>query len=172
MTAVDPEPDLGRIERVLAVAFESGATADRGVDQMDLVADPDALVAQVARSARALTFMASAPLGVPDSTCSAHVSQRPYPRLLGASGSGKSTLVNALAGTTVMGTQAIRRVRRAGTAYHHLSSARPAAGPGRGSRHSRDQGCRPVRQRADGLAQAFADIEELGRGLPVQGLPA
>lgn len=106
---LDPAPDLGRIERLLALAGESGARPVVLLAKADLAADPGV----------AATRVAGAAPGVDVITVSGRVGDgldlvrrlvRPGRTLamLGPSGSGKSTLVKALAGATVMVTQAVR----------------------------------------------------------------
>lgn len=105
------ELDLGRIERFLALAWESGAQPVVVLTKADLVPDP------VALSYLVEDVEASAP-GVPVLTVCARDGDgveelaallgRGTSVLLGASGAGKSTLANALVGEDVMGVQATR----------------------------------------------------------------
>src|SRR5436190_891713 len=76
----------------------------------DLVRRPDPIVAQVAELAPGAEVIAvSAWKGTGLDRLRPMVARGRTLGLLGPSGAGKSTLVNALAGTTVMVTQAIRR---------------------------------------------------------------
>jgi ribosome biogenesis GTPase len=106
---LEPDPDSGRVERLLALAYGCGATPLIILTKADLLPDPASVAASVARAAP----------GVPVFTVSARTGAgltelRPYLRrgrtlgLLGPSGAGKSSLVNAVVGTTVMGTQELR----------------------------------------------------------------
>jgi ribosome biogenesis GTPase len=106
---LDPAPDTGRIERLLALAFESGARPALILTKADLVGRPDAVAAQLAAAAP------DAPVHLVSTRTGAGVADlRRYVRpgltlgLLGPSGAGKSSLVNALAGAVVMPTQALR----------------------------------------------------------------
>jgi ribosome biogenesis GTPase len=103
---LDPEPDLGRVERLLALAYACGASPLIILTKADLLADPAAVAASIGLVAP----------GVPVLTVSARTGAgldllRPHVRpgrtlgLLGPSGAGKSSLVNAVVGTTVMRTQ-------------------------------------------------------------------
>src|SRR5947209_5222400 len=80
--------------------------------------------------------------------------------LLGPSGAGKSTLVNALAGTTVMVTQAIRRADGRG---RHTTTQRALIPLPDGGAVLDTPGLRGVglHDAADGLEQAFSDIDAL-----------
>ncbi|QSB16417.1 ribosome small subunit-dependent GTPase A [Natronosporangium hydrolyticum] len=122
--AIDPSPDLARVERLLALAWESGAEPVVVLTKADLAADAPTVADQVA----------DATAGVPVLPVSAERGDglpalRPYLGvgrtlgLVGPSGCGKSSLVNALAGAAVMGTQSVRRVDGKGrhtTTYREL----------------------------------------------------
>jgi ribosome biogenesis GTPase len=159
--AIDPSPDLGRIERLLALAWESGAQPLVLLTKADLAADPAAVAAQVGDVAPGVPVVplsaergdgvdALRPLVAPGRTLA----------LIGPSGVGKSTLVNALARAPVMVTQAIRRVDGKGrhtTAYRALVPI-----PGGGAVLD-TPGVRAVGllDAAEGLDNAFADVAEL-----------
>ncbi|GAA1760366.1 ribosome small subunit-dependent GTPase A [Luedemannella helvata] len=108
---VDPEPDLARIERLLTLAWDSGAQPLVVLTKSDLARDPAAIAAQIGLIAPKTPVHAV-------STVDGRGLHRLRPfvgsgrtlGLVGRSGAGKSSLVNALAGTAVMGTQEIRRV--------------------------------------------------------------
>lgn len=158
-----PAPDLGRIERLLALAWESGAPPLVVLTKCDLAADPAAVAAQVAdaapgapvRPVSALTGTGLAelrPLVAPGRTLG----------LLGTSGAGKSTLVNALAGAELMGTRALRAdgKGRHTTAYRALLPL-----PGGGAVLD-TPGIRAVGllDGVSGLDHAFADVTRLAGG--------
>jgi ribosome biogenesis GTPase len=104
-----PEPDLGRIERFLALAWESGATPLVVLTKADLVPDADQVRADVALAAPGVDVMVvSAQTGAGMADLAQHAVGGRTLALLGPSGSGKSTLVNALSGATVMATRALR----------------------------------------------------------------
>jgi ribosome biogenesis GTPase len=158
---VDPAPDSGRIERLLALAWESGAEPLVVLTKADLAADPEALLAQVARltagvpviavsSATGLGLDALRPLVAPGRTLG----------LLGRSGGGKSSLVNALAGATVMGTQEIRRADGRGrhTTTHRALVPIPGGGAVLDTPGLRGVG---LRDGASGLDRAFGDVAAL-----------
>ena len=104
-----PEPDLGRIERFLALAWESGASPLVVLTKADLVPDPDGMRAEVAAAAPGVEVLA-----VSATTGAGLADLEPYAvagrtlAFLGPSGAGKSTLTNALAGATLMVTRELR----------------------------------------------------------------
>jgi ribosome biogenesis GTPase len=106
---LDPAPDSGRIERLLALAFESGAQPVLILTKSDRVRRPAAVAAQVADVAPDVPVhwvSARTGDGLADLRC--YLTRGRTLGLLGPSGAGKSSLVNALAGATVMTTQALR----------------------------------------------------------------
>jgi ribosome biogenesis GTPase / thiamine phosphate phosphatase len=155
---IDPTPDLNRVERLLSLAWQSGAQPYVVLTKADLAPDPDTIAAQVAEAApgvpvvpvsaeRGTGLGPLAPAVMPGRTCA----------LLGPSGSGKSTLVNALAGTTVMETQQVRRVDGKGrhtTTYRALVPL-PAGGAVLDTPGLRAAG---LLDGADGLDHAFIDV--------------
>lgn len=110
VVGLHPEPNLGRVERLLAIAWEGGGGPAVVLTKADLVADAD----DIAEDIRSLAG--------PDVTvlCTSTVTGRglaelralvPLGRTLafvGASGHGKSSLVNAIVGADVLDARAIR----------------------------------------------------------------
>jgi len=160
---VDPEPDLGLVERLLALAWESGALPLIVLTKVDLAADPHAIVEEVREAAPGVEVY-----GVSATAGTGLVPLRPFVAsgqtlgLLGPSGSGKSTLVNALAGTTIMGTQEIRRADGRG---RHTTTYRALVPLPGGGAVLDTPGIRAVGlfDGVTGLVQAFADIESLAQ---------
>ncbi|GII21688.1 ribosome small subunit-dependent GTPase A [Planosporangium mesophilum] len=106
---LDPEPDPGRMERLLALAYSSGARPIVIATKADLVPRPDDVVAQLAAVAPGVPVHAvSARTGDGVAQLRSYLPEGGTLGLLGPSGAGKSSLVNALAGTTVLTTQALR----------------------------------------------------------------
>src|SRR5690606_39025612 len=150
--------DVGRIERELAVAWQSRAEPIVILTKVDLAADPAALVDQVAEVAPGVdVYAVSAATGAGLEQLRRHVARGRTLGLIGASGSGKSTLVNALAGATVMTTQAIRRSDGRG---RHTTTYRALVPLPHGGSVLDTPGIKGVGlfDTADGLAHAFADI--------------
>jgi ribosome biogenesis GTPase / thiamine phosphate phosphatase len=156
-----PAPDVARIERLLALGWESGARPLVALTKCDLAPDPALVAADVARVAPGVDVIPVSahrgdgldrlrPLVAPGRTLA----------LLGPSGVGKSTLVNALAGAEVMSIQAIRRADGKG---RHTTTFRalvpiPGGGAVLDTPGVRQVGLLDV---ADGLDQTFADIAAL-----------
>src|SRR5256886_11771820 len=112
---MDPAPHPARIERLLALAWASGAQPLVILTKADLLRRPDRVVAQVADLAPGAPVLAvSAHKGTGMSRLRPMVAPGRTLGLLGPSGAGKSTLVNAPAGATVMVTQAIPRAEGRG----------------------------------------------------------
>lgn len=158
---VHPEPDAGRLERLLALAWESGATPVVILSKCDTAADPDAIARQLGELAPGVRVLpVSAERGRGIAAVAALAGPGRTLGLLGPSGAGKSTLVNALAGTSVMGTQAIRRVDGKG---RHTTSYRALVPLPGGGAVLDTPGLRGVGllDAAAGLDRAFADIAEL-----------
>ncbi|WP_320066968.1 ribosome small subunit-dependent GTPase A [Micromonospora sp. RTGN7] len=161
---VHPEPDVARIERLLALAHESGATPLVVLTKVDLAADPAAIARQLAGAAPGVPVLPiSAERGVGLDPLRAHVAPGRTLALLGPSGAGKSSLVNALAGAVVMPTQAIRRVDGKG---RHTTTWRALVPVPGGGAVLDTPGVRAVGlfDGATGLDRAFADIAELADG--------
>ncbi|MFF4832851.1 ribosome small subunit-dependent GTPase A [Streptomyces sp. NPDC001315] len=159
------ELDLGRVERFLALAWESGAQPVVVLTKADLVPDP------VGLSYLVQDVETTAP-GVPVLTVSAHdgdgldllvaLVSGGTAVLLGQSGAGKSTLANALLGDDVMEVQATRDVD--GKGRHTTTTRNLLALPGGGVLID-TPGLRGVGlwDAESGVGQVFAEIEELAR---------
>ena len=93
------EPDLGRLERLIAVAWVSGATPLVVLTKADLVDDADAVAFDVAQAAPGVdVVVVSSETGEGLGLLATWLRPGRTVVLLGQSGVGKSTLVNALAG--------------------------------------------------------------------------
>lgn len=112
-TAADGDVDLGRIERMLALAWESGAQPVVVLTKIDAVEDISTMldnIRPIAPGATALAVSAATGEGldvlaaVLDGTVA----------LIGPSGAGKSTLGNALLGREALATNAVRETDNKG----------------------------------------------------------
>lgn len=159
-TPMTAPPNLRRIERTLALVWQSGANAAIVLTKSDLAEDVEGEVAAVETVA----------LGVPVLTVSAvtgeglaAVAQLATPgttiALLGPSGAGKSTLVNALVGEDLLATGAIRADGRG----RHVTTHRELVTLPGGGLLIDTPGLRTLAlwDSDEGLDAAFSDIEEL-----------
>ena len=98
-----PEPDDARLERLLALAWDSGAKPLVVLTKSDTSRDPEAVARQLAELAPGVPVVpVSVRRGSGVEQIRAYATAGHTVALLGRSGAGKSTLVNALAGSTVM----------------------------------------------------------------------
>jgi ribosome biogenesis GTPase / thiamine phosphate phosphatase len=156
-----PEPDNGRVERLLALAWDSGAQPVVILTKADTARDPAAVARQMAALAPRVRVL---PVSVQRGDGLDAVRELVAPgrtlALLGRSGAGKSTLVNALAGTAVMPVQEIRSPDGKGrhtTAYRNLVPV-PDGGAVLDTPGIRGVGLLDTGQ---GLDRTFADIADL-----------
>ncbi|MFE0460832.1 ribosome small subunit-dependent GTPase A [Kitasatospora sp. NPDC058965] len=152
------EPDLGRVERFLALAYESGAEPLVVLTKADLVSDAEFVREDVERIAPGVTVLAvSAETGAGLDVLRACMGATSA--LIGQSGTGKSTLTNALTGHRVM---TVQQTREADEKGRHTTTTRELfALPGGGVLID-TPGLRGVGlYGGEGLQQAFAEIEDL-----------
>ena len=155
-----PEPDVGRIERFLALAWESGATPLVVLTKADLVPDAAQVRADVSAAAPGVEVLAvSAETGDGMDDLAAYVQQGSTLAFLGPSGAGKSTLTNALSGATVMTTRALRADGKGRhTTVHRELVLLPGGGLVIDTPGLRSVGLTDV---SESLDLVFADIDEL-----------
>ncbi|WP_333779071.1 ribosome small subunit-dependent GTPase A [Streptomyces sp. IBSBF 3136] len=157
------ELDLGRVERFLALAWESGAQPVVVLTKADLVPDPVTLghlVQDVETSAPGVPVLTVSALhGDGLDTLVALVGSGTSV-LLGQSGAGKSTLANALVGEDVMDVKAARDVDGKG---RHTTTTRNLLALPSGGVLIDTPGLRGVGlfDAGGGVGQVFAEIEEL-----------
>jgi len=158
---LDGDPNLRRVERELALAWESGATPVVVLAKADLSADPEAARSAVEQVALGVDVVLTS--AVSDGGADA---VRAYARpgatvaLIGPSGAGKSTLVNALLGEQ---RQATREVRIADGKGRHTTVTRELILLPGGGVLMDTPGMRAVavHELASGLDAAFSDIAAL-----------
>ncbi|UGT55202.1 ribosome small subunit-dependent GTPase A [Nocardia asteroides] len=153
--------NAGRIERLLALAFDSGARPVVVLTKADLDEQPgvgEAVVTGLAPGVEILTTSAATGAGM--ERLAAVVTGTAV--LLGPSGAGKSSLANALLGREHMGTNDVRAVDGKGrhTTAHRELLTLPSGGVLIDTPGLRGIGVQDV---ADGVGQVFAEIEAHAR---------
>ncbi|GAB3147042.1 ribosome small subunit-dependent GTPase A [Microbispora hainanensis] len=157
--------DLGRIERLVALAWESGARPVVLVTKADLFDQGlDDLLADVAAAVPGVDVHPVCSLtGDGVDLVRAHLGPSGTAVVLGPSGAGKSTLVNALAGAEVMETQQVRAADGRGrhTTVHRQLIPLPGGGLVIDTPGIRRVG---LYEMSEGVDLVFSDIEELAEG--------
>lgn len=166
-TAVDADFNVRRLERMLTVAFQSGAEPVVVLTKAEL-GDPAARRAEVEAIARDVPVVAvSAYLGTGIDELRGHLASGRTAVLLGQSGVGKSTLVNVLAGREMQRTGSVHE--GTGQGRHTTSRRELMQLPGGGCVID-TPGLRELQlwdaaldEGQGALDDAFADVEELAR---------
>ncbi|MCZ4537741.1 ribosome small subunit-dependent GTPase A [Gordonia terrae] len=153
--------NVGRIERLLTLAYDAGTRPIIALTKSDLVDDPlpgEAMIAAVAPGADIVTTSTITGAGVDllESTMTGTAV------LLGSSGAGKSSLANALLGREQMAANEIRAVDGKGrhTTAHRELLLLPGGKVLIDTPGLRGIGIQDV---AEAAGRTFADIEELSR---------
>jgi ribosome biogenesis GTPase len=155
-----PEPRVGMTERLVALAWDSGASPVVVLTKSDLVPDVAGIADDLGATAPGVDV-----LTVSAATADGYASLRPLLRpgitvcLLGRSGAGKSTLANALVGEQHFATNDIRTDGKG----RHTTSFRELVMLPEGGVLIDTPGLRGVGLwlTGDGLERTFADVEEL-----------
>jgi len=150
------KPDLGRIERYLALAWESGAQPIVVLTKADVAGDQGNIDEVEAAAPGVTVLVVSAVSGEGMDVLRACLPATTA--LIGPSGAGKSTLTNALAGAEVM---AVGETRHRDEKGRHTTTSRELI-PIPGGVLIDTPGLRGVGlYGGDGVGRAFSDIEEL-----------
>ncbi len=163
--ALDRSLVQNRVERMLSVAWESGALPVVVLTKADLAED----LAVVVREANAVAgagvsvHVTSAVSGAGLDEIRALLQPTRTLAVIGPSGAGKSTLVNGIAGTDVQSTGPVREADGRG---RHTTTTRDLVPVPTGGVLLDTPGLRslPLWDSASGVASTFADIEDLAAG--------
>ncbi len=158
---LDPDPDTSRIERLLALAWASGATPAVVLTKADLVPDVQAMVEEVTRCAPGCPVWAVCTHdGYGLAPLQALLAGGSTIALLGASGVGKSTLLNVLAGQDLMHTQPLGAVGKG----RHTTVTRELHLAPQGGALIDTPGMRSIGlSGAEDLDEVFPEVEALAR---------
>lgn len=154
----DEGPNLARIERELALVWDSGATPVVVLTKADLAGDVgEALEAIVGAAPGVAVHATSTVTGDGLEDIRAYLKGNRTIVLIGPSGSGKSTLVNALAGEDIRPTREVRVSDHRG---RHTTVSRDLLQLPSGGLVIDTPGLRAVGMwdSADGIDQAFSDV--------------
>lgn len=166
VTSWNRDFNVRRVERYLALAWESGANPIIVINKADLAhSGQEAWRAQMAVVAQGVPIVVTSALrgdGL-DTLRSAIQADGMTTALLGSSGVGKSTLVNALVGAEV---QDVSDIREHDARGRHRTTARQLFCLDGGGIVIDTPGMRELQlwDAEDGVQKAFADIEALGVG--------
>ncbi len=151
-----------RLERYLAMAWESGAQPVVLLTKADLVADvlPFLAEAEAVTLGACPVLAVSAPEGAGLDELRALLAPNKTAVLLGSSGVGKSTLVNVLAGEELLATQEVRADDQRG---RHTTSHRELIVLATGGIVLDTPGMRELQLWDADLGQTFGDVEEIAR---------
>jgi len=158
---LDQPVGLRRIERYLAMAWESGAGPVVLLTKSDLAADVESALADAGSVAFGVPVHAVSGLtGEGVDALAPYVTPGRTVALLGPSGAGKSTLINRLLGRDVLPTAAVREGDRKG---RHTTTHRQLLRLPSGGLVVDTPGMRELQlwEGGEGIRDTFADIEEL-----------
>ena len=167
VVALEPLPRLARVERLVALAWQSGAQPLVVLTKSDLAPDADQVAEDVAEAAPDVeVLVASVRTGRGLDALRQRLDGRLTMALVGASGHGKSSLANALVGARLLATRDIREDGRG----RHTTVRRELVALSGGGAVIDTPGLRGLGlvDAGRGLAQTFADVEELARGCRFQ----
>jgi ribosome biogenesis GTPase len=160
VNALDARLNQRRIERYLALGWQSGAMPVLVLTKADLSASVEAAVAEIEAIAFGVPVHAvAAPSGLGLDALRGYAAPNRTVALLGLSGAGKSTLVNHLCERDVLATQ---DVRRDGKGRHTTTHRELVLLPGGGVMLD-TPGMRGMLlwEADEGLEQTFSDVEAL-----------
>src|SRR5262249_17702224 len=122
VTSANADLNARRLERYLAMIWDSGATPVVVVNKCDLVDDPESIGVDLRARLPFVDVVLVSPLDGALTPCAGHLQPARTVALVGSSGVGKSTIVNRLAGGEIQRVAAIRgsdgRGRHTTTARH------------------------------------------------------
>lgn len=164
VAALDPSVNLRRLERTLAMVWESGAVPEVVLTKPDRCPELEAEVEAVRGVALGVDVVVVNGLtGEGVDRLREHLEGGRTGLFLGPSGVGKSTLTNHLVGATVLATQDVRGVDRKG---RHTTAARYLMAVPSGGVIIDTPGMRALAiwKASEGVGATFTDIDDLAAG--------
>lgn len=161
MTSLNKDFNVGRLERYLTLAWQSGAEPVVVLTKADLSDDYEAQIAAVEEIAVGILVIAvSVITGQGLENLDLYLQPKKTVVFLGSSGVGKSSLLNALAGENLMDVKAIREDDSRGrhTTTHRQLFMLPSGAMVIDTPGMRELGMWDV---SSGLSKAFSDVEEI-----------
>ena len=161
LTSLNDDLNLRRLERYLALAWESGAQPVIVLTKTDLIPNVEERVLEVERIAFGVpVHPISSITGEGLDLVTSYLSPGKTVALLGSSGVGKSTLVNTLAGEDLL---AVAEIRESDGEGRHTTTFRQLVLLPQGGLVLDTPGMRELQlwESADGLGETFTDVEEL-----------
>jgi ribosome biogenesis GTPase len=161
VSSLGPDLEPRRIERYLVTIWESGATPEIVLTKVDRLEDPWPMVVEVESVALGVpVHIVSAITGQGCDALRARIQPGTTAVLVGSSGVGKSTLVNRFVGHELM---AVKETRADDDEGQHATSHRELILLPGGGVVIDTPGIRELQlwDSADGIGEAFADVEEL-----------
>jgi ribosome biogenesis GTPase len=161
VTSCNPDFNVARLERYIALAFEAEITPVIVLTKSDLASDPQSYVDQASAISDLVSVVTlDARADEPKQKLAEWCKPGRTVAFLGSSGVGKSTLTNALAGTQSIETQAIRENDARG---RHTTTGRQMHMMPGGYLVLDTPGMRELQMTdvAAGIGSVFADLQEL-----------
>lgn len=161
MMSMNHDYNLKRLERYLAVAWESGGTPVVVLTKADLAEDPDEYVRRAEETAAGVDVAAvSTVTGEGLERLNEYLKPGKTVVFLGSSGIGKSSLVNALAGETLM---KVNEIRESDSRGRHTTTNRQMIRLESGASVIDTPGMRSLGMWdvTAGMGEAFQDVESL-----------
>jgi len=164
VSGLDADYNLRRIERYLAIAYDSGASPVVILNKADLCDDADTRIEEVGQVAFGMPIhLISALTGDGLDIFGEYLTKGKTAVLLGSSGAGKSTIINALLGREQLRTGAVREFDGRG---RHTTTHRELILLDGGGLVIDTPGMREIAiwEDDEGLGSTFSEIEQLAVG--------
>lgn len=154
--------NLRRLERYLAICFDSGATPVVVLTKTDLCDDPEKMVVLTSSVAIGTDVIAVSSLNEDYDSVMKYLEKGKTVAFMGSSGAGKSTLINRLLGKDVIKTSSVREHDDKG---RHTTTHRELIELPNGAFVIDTPGMRELGlwNNDDGVDAVFADIEQLAK---------